>query len=54
MATHNFTEEPRYLDLMPAVHAALELFNGSNSSDPHALVLAYVLEQLIAILEDLG
>jgi len=51
MAVQHFTEEPRYLALMPAAHASLELFNRSNSSDPYALVLAYVLEQLLEILE---
>lgn len=52
MATQHFTEEPRYLALMPAVHASLELFNRSNSSDPSAVVLAYVLEQLVAVLDE--
>jgi len=47
MAIQHFTEEPRYVALMPAVHASLELY----SSDPYALVLAHVLEQLLAILE---
>jgi len=51
MDTRDFTTDSRFLDLMPAIHASLALFNSSNNADDHALILAYLLEQLINLIE---
>jgi len=51
MATRDFTTDSRLLDLMPAIHASLTIFNRSNSADDHALIFAYLLEQLVNLIE---
>jgi len=52
MDARDFTTDSRLLDLMPAIHASLTLFNSSNNADAHALILAYMLEQLVNLIED--
>jgi len=34
MDARDFTTDSRLLDLMPAIHASLALFNSSNNADP--------------------
>jgi len=51
MDTRDFTTDSRLLDLMLAIQASLTIFNRSNSADEHALLFAYLLEQLINLIE---
>jgi len=51
MDARDFTTDSRLLDLMLAIQASLTIFNRSNSADEHALLFAYLLEQLINLIE---
>jgi len=51
MDTRDFTADSRVLDLMPAIHASLAIFHRSNNADDYALVFAYLLEQLVNLIE---
>lgn len=53
MAIQHFTEDSRILALMPPAHASVELFDSSSSSDPHAILLAHMLANLLDVIQQI-